>query len=159
MDDLISRGIARSRREIVVDALAHYQNLTMFDWSEGHIMVRQLRRALLTQKSLEQFALKMNDDDLHEAGKRMGQTLHDSLLASSGKDPRKTENHPIAMEILSEIGWGKFTLSDDRIVVNSPFLNKHVLRGYLEYGLGVKLRLAHTIEDVAIFEIERREGA
>jgi Arc/MetJ-type ribon-helix-helix transcriptional regulator len=159
MDDLVSRGTARSRREIVVSALSYYQKFTMFDWSDDRILVRNLRRALLTQRGVEQLTLNMSDEELYEAGKRLAQTLLDSLLATFGKNSRKPDNYQLVMELLSDIGWGKFTLLDDRIVVNSPFLQKQLLRGYLERGLGLQLRLAPTIEDVAIFEIETRLGA
>jgi hypothetical protein len=158
MDELTSSRKAKSRREIVVKALAYYRSLTMFDWDEDRILVRKLRRGLLTQRSLEQLTLKMTEDELYEAGKRMAQTLLDSLLATSGKDPREPENRPLAIEVLSSIGWGKFTLLEDRVVVNSPFLSKHLLLGYLERGLGLRLRLVHTMEDVGIFQIEGAEG-
>lgn len=121
-------------------------------------MVRKTRRALLTQRSVEQLTLKMAEDELYEAGKRMSQTLLDSMLATSGKDSREPKNHPLAMQVLSTIGWGKFTLLGDRILVNSPFLSRHILLGYLEGGLGLRLRLVHTIEDIGIFELDKAEG-
>ena len=153
-DQLIEQGFARSRREIVVDALKHYRDFTMYDWRYDRIVVRQLRRALMTQKSLEQLTLGMTEQKLYEAGKRMSQTLLDSMLATWGKDPRKPENHQLALELLSGIGWGKFTLGDGRIIINSPFLSKHLMRGYLEAGLGINLNLIQTVEDLAILAIE-----
>ena len=159
MDDLISRGVARSRREIVVSALSYYQKYTMFDWSDDRIVVRKLRRAFMTQKGVEQLTLNLSDQQLYEVGKRMGQTLLDSLLANFGRNGREPDNYKLVMQILSDIGWGEFTLTEDRIVANSPFMHKQLLRGYLEHGLGLQLRLTPTIEDVAIFEIESRQGA
>jgi Arc/MetJ-type ribon-helix-helix transcriptional regulator len=156
VDNLIEGGFARSRREIVVDALKHYRDFTMYDWEPNRIVVRELRRALLTQKSLEQLTLGMTEQELYEAGKRMSQTLLDSMLATWGKNPRKPENHQLALELLSGIGWGKFNLGDGRIVINAPFLSKHLMRGYLEAGLGIKLNLIQTVEDLAILAIEGR---
>jgi Arc/MetJ-type ribon-helix-helix transcriptional regulator len=153
LDQLIERGLARSRREIIVDALKRYQELTMYDWAHDRIVVRETRRAFMTQKSLEQLTLGMTDQELYESGKRMSQTLLDSMLANWGKDPRKPENRLHALEILSQIGWGKFTLTDGRIIINSPFLSKPLMRGYLEAGLGVPLNHIQTVEDLAIFEI------
>lgn len=156
MDQLIEQGLARSRREIVVEALKHYRELTMHDWRHGSIVVRQLRRTLMTQKSLEQLTLGMTDQEFFESGKRMSQTLLDSMLATWGKDPRRPENHQLAFEVLAHIGWGKFTLGDGRIVVNSPFMPKHLICGYLEDGLGLRLHLIETVEDLAILEIGGR---
>jgi Arc/MetJ-type ribon-helix-helix transcriptional regulator len=159
IDELVSRGIARSRREIVVSALSYYQKYTMFDWSDDRILVRKLRRALMTQKGVQQLTSKLSDQEFYEAGKRMAQTLLDSLLASFGKDAREPDNYRLVMQLLSDLGWGEFTLTENRIVANSPFMHKQLLRGYLEHGLGLQLRLVPTIEDLAIFEIESRQGA
>jgi len=154
MDSLVESGVAHSRRQIVVEALGYYRDLTMHEWVPGRITVRQLRRALMTQKSIEQLTLKMTDQDLYESGVRMSHTLFDSMLAGWRKDPKVAENHQLAFQLLSQIGWGTFTLSDGRLIINSPFLPKHLIRGYLAAALGLHLDIVQTIEDLAIFDIK-----
>ena len=45
-------------------------------------MWRNFRRVIMTEKSLELLVARMSENELYEAGKRMGRTLSDSLLSN-----------------------------------------------------------------------------
>ncbi len=156
MDSLVEKGVARSRREIVTNALEFYKKYDMQDWDEPFIVIRRLRRAFITQRSMEQLTLEMSEDDLWKAGNRMGQILRDSLLATYGKDSTDPVNYPLAFSVLESVGLGKFSLDKNRVVVRNPFMPKHLLHGYLQRGLGMKLRYVSTVEDIAIFQGEKQ---
>ena len=155
MDSLVDNGTARSRREIVIRALEFYKKYDMHEWDESFIVIRGLRRAFMTQRSVEQLTLGMSEEDLWKAGKRMGQILKDSLLATFGKDSSMQANYPLALSILESVGLGKFTLDENRIVVHNPFWPKRLLHGYLEHGLGIKLQHFQTVEDMAIYQARK----
>ncbi len=155
LDSLTEKGVARSRREIVIRALELYKKYDMSDWDEPFIILRGMRRAFITQRSVEQLTFGMNDEELYEAGKRMGQILKDSLLATFGKDSTAASNYALALNLLEAVGFGKFAIDGQRIVVHNPFMPKRLLHGYLENGLGLKLQYVPTVEDLAIYQVEK----
>jgi Arc/MetJ-type ribon-helix-helix transcriptional regulator len=159
IDSLIARGYSKSRKDIVVRALNYYLKYEMYEWRNELILFRRFRRSFLTQRGLELIVADMNDDELYQAGKRMGLILRDSMLANENMDSMKPENYERAFALLQNTGLGSFSLSGDKIVVSRPYLPKHLLHGYLETGLGVKLRYVPTTEDLAIYSMSRGKYA
>ena len=155
MDNLVAQGLARNRREIIVRALANYKKLRMYEWESELIRFYGFRAGILTQKSYQGLIAELNDRQLMEAGKRMGHTLKDLCLANFGARTENPENWKLAFQIFQDMGTGGISQDDDRITISKPYHPTVLLNGYLDTVLGTKLTAVKTVEDVAIFEINR----
>ncbi len=155
MEELIKKGTAKSKREIVIKALKKAFELSIFEWKEPLIFIRGFRRAIVNQRSINNLLSNLSKKQLVKGGREMGKTMVDSCLANFGVDPRKKENWGIAFKILSQIGWGHFKLENGKIIVQYPFFPKELLQGYLEEALGVSLEQIQTTDEIAIFKIKK----
>jgi|SRR5208337_1356547 len=155
INSLIEKGFVRNRKEVIVSALRNYRRLSMHEWKDPLIFIRGVRKGLVTRVSINEFARGLPDGVLRDAGRRMGQTLRDVCLATSGADIRKRANWPIAFSHLRDMGWGSFEIKHDSIVVTDCFLPKSLMVSYLAYALGVELSAVPTVEEVLILREAR----
>jgi hypothetical protein len=152
IDDLVSRGIVRNRREVVVRALEVYAKLQVQRWNGPLILVHGVRKGLISKGSIAELVAGMSDKELYNAGRRMGKTLKD-LALDKRLDISLPENHKAALQMLEDFGWGRIVLDDKRITITGAFLPASVIHGYLETAISVGLDRVDTTEDLMVFEI------
>ena len=155
MDKLVAQGLARNRREIIVKALANYKKLRMHEWESELLRFYGFRAGILTQRSYQGLIADLNDEQLMEAGRRMGHTLKDLCLANFGANTEDPEHWKLAFRIFQDMGTGVISQDENQITIGKPYHSTSLLNGYLETVLGTKLTPVRTVEDVAIFQIKR----
>lgn len=155
MDKLVAQGLARNRREIIVKALANYKKLRMHEWESELLRFYGFRAGILTQRSYQGLIAELSEEQLMEAGRRMGHTLKDLCLANFGANTENPENWKLAFRVFQDMGTGLISQDDDQITIGRPYHSTALLGGYLETVLGAKLMPVTTVEDVAIFQIKR----
>jgi len=151
IDDLVRTGAARSRREIVVRALEIFVRLRAHRWDGPLIFINGVRGGLMSRGSVAELLSGLSDNELYAAGRRMGKTLKD-LSIQRGLDLSRPESHTVALQMLEDFGWGRFTIDEKRITVTAPFLPAAVTQGYLETALSMTLNRVSTSEDINVFE-------
>ena len=152
IDDLVKSGKARNRREIVVRALEIYMKLQAYNWDGPLITLDGVRKGLISKGSIRELVAGMSEEQLYNAGKRMGKTLRD-LALNRRFDISQPENCPAALQMLEDFGWGRFQMDADRITMTAAFLPSAVIHGYLETALSINLDKINTTEDIIAFEI------
>lgn len=156
LDDLISRGVKRSRKEIVLEALRYYRMFTMEEWSPPRYQLGSVKLVFLNVEGLFEVAREIDDEKLVEAGRRAGYILRDHLIAYLGFKLVERESWGEVFEFLRNMGWGTFKKADNKILASNLNVPAPLIQGYLEALLGVRLRALPTkAQDVAIFEIEK----
>jgi len=152
LDELVSSGVARNRREIVIRALRNFVKLQMHKWKGSLMVIHGVRQGLVSSGSVKELLAGRSEKEMYEAGKRMGRTLKDSALVERRLDVTRSENFKAASQILEDQGWGVFTMNDSRMVIVDSFLPPAVIHGYLEGALSVNLKRVETAEDVIVLE-------
>jgi len=155
LDDMTKSGTVRNRKEAVLRAISAYKEYELWKWNPPTIMWRNFRRIIMTEKSLELLVEGMSEEELYEAGKRMGQTLSDSLISNYNLPANGTRTREIGFSILKQCGIGEFKIESGSVIVHQPLFPKSLLRGYLESSFGMSLDIVPTREDVAIFKIKK----
>ena len=100
----------------------------------------------------------MSETQLYEAGLRMGKTLRDWLIRRRLQATR-LEDKKAALQMLEDVGWGKFSIDRDRITIVDPLLPPAIMLGYVEEGLSTNLTKISTSEDISVFQFEERHLA
>jgi hypothetical protein len=154
MDGLISSGKARTRTEIITQAIENYARLQAYRWKGHIIIVNGLRNALISKGSLAKLVFGMSEKDQYQAGRRMGMTLKESAYVEFHFDPALPERREEALRILEQVGWGKFTIDDAKIVVEDAFVPPEMLRGYLEVALEMDLTVSMIGEETIVLSRE-----
>jgi len=150
IDTLVKDGFARNRREAIVRALEFYTKFEVHTWMGPLILRYGIRKLLISKGSLSELVSGLSKNELYEAGKRMGKTLRDCVIALK-LDVSRPENHKRALQILEDEGWGSFAVDEDRITITNPIFPAPLLHGYLETALSVKLSRLDTTEDIYSF--------
>jgi hypothetical protein len=152
LDELVRNGIARNRRETVVRALQTYIKLQIHKWNDPFIIINGIRKGLVSKGSLTELTSEMSDEQLFEAGIRMGKTLRDSAKARN-LDISTPENYKSALQMLEDFGWGRFNIEGGQITIIEPLLPAPVMHGYLESALGTTLEQLDSVEEIQFFQI------
>lgn len=150
LDRLVHSGVARNRREVIVQALETYAKLQVHKWRGHLIFINDIRKGLLSKGSLEELISAMSDTDLYNAGKRMGKTLRDSANQRR-LNISLPENHKAALQMLEDFGWGNFETDETRITVTNSLFPAPLIHGYLETALSLGLHRIETTEDILFF--------
>jgi Arc/MetJ-type ribon-helix-helix transcriptional regulator len=158
IDLLVSREKARNRREVILAALAFYENYEVFDWHRSQISIGGFRKAMVSYNLVEQLQSRLDSNQFYEMGRVMGLALRDYLSLNHGKDATDPANYSLGLSHISAMGWGELTIIGDTIRVDEPFMPKALLRGYIESAFGVSLKEVTTIENVAAFKILKPEN-
>ncbi|MEM2213454.1 MAG: ribbon-helix-helix domain-containing protein [Candidatus Nezhaarchaeales archaeon] len=156
LDDLIARGVKRSRKEVVLEALRYYRMFTMEDWNPPRYQLGSVKLVFLNVEGLFEVAKEVDGEKLVEAGRRAGYILRDHLIANLGFKLIEGGSWEEVFEFLKNMGWGVFRRADDKILASNLSIPAPLIQGYLEALLGIRLRTLPTkAQDVAIFEIEK----
>lgn len=158
LDGLIARGVKRSRKEAILEALSFYRTFGMEGWSPPRYQLGSARLVFLNAEGLAELAKEIDGERLVEAGRRAGYILRDHLIANLGLKIVQGGSWEEVFEFLKNMGWGVFRMAEDKILASNLGIPAPLVQGYLEALLGVKLRpLPTRAQDVAIFEIEKGE--
>ena len=155
LDGMSESGAVRNRKEAVLQAILAYKEYELWKWNPPNIMWRNFRRVIMTEKSLEILLQGMSEEERYESGKRMGQTLSDSLLSNYNLTSNSPRAKEVGFSILKQCGIGEFKIEGGSIIVHQPLFPKSLLRGYLESSFGLSLETIPTSEDVAIYKIKK----
>jgi len=151
IDDLVSRGVARNRRELFIRALRVFFELGAHNWIDTLIMIDGVRGGLISRAAITELTSSILEKELYDAGKRAGKTLNE--LAIQRRIDRSEPWSPRALlKMLENFGWGRFAIDDKHITVTSPFLPAAVIHGYLESGLSMTLKRIETSGEIQAFE-------
>jgi len=156
LDGLIAKGIKRSRKEAILEALNFYRTFGMESWSPPRYQFGSVRLVFLDAEGLTELAKEIDGERLVEAGRRAGYILRDHLIANLGLKVVEGGSWEEVFEFLRNMGWGFFRRSEDKILAANLNVPAPLVQGYLEALLGVRLKALPTrAQDVAIFEIEK----
>ncbi|MBD3158052.1 MAG: ribbon-helix-helix protein, CopG family [Candidatus Lokiarchaeota archaeon] len=146
IDELVKERVARSRAQMIEDAVRKFLDFTVHKWTERGLYVNTFRFALESESQVSLFFSTLTPDDQYELGRTAGKQapIADIVKLFYGTDIKKEEGLMLAMERLEEYGWGSISLHDDLIVISSPFYPAHFLKGYFESLLDIDLELMET---------------
>jgi len=154
MDELIGKGLKRTRREIFLEALTYYANLRMHQWDPPIYRAHGRSRVVLVEvTALNQILGLMDEDGQLNAGRILGRVLKDILLVDGAVNSSKRENWKATLELLERHGWGHFQLAEDEVFVTDAGLPPRVLRACLEVLTGAPTDLLTESESVAVVRI------
>jgi len=146
IDELVKERVARSRAQMIEDAVRKFLDFTVHKWTERGLYVNTFRFALESESQVSLFFSTLTPDDQYELGRTAGKQapIADIVKLFYGTDIKEEEGLMLAMERLEEYGWGSINLHDDLIVISSPFYPAHFLKGYFESLLDIDLELMET---------------
>ena len=158
LDGLIAKGVKRSRKEAILEALSFYRTFGMEGWSPPRYQLGSARLVFLNAEGLVELAKEIDGERLVEAGRRAGYILRDHLIANLGLKMVQGGSWEEVFEFLKNMGWGVFRMAEDKILAANLGVPAPLVQGYLEALLDVKLKpLPTRAQDIAIFEIEKGE--
>lgn len=154
IDELVSDRVSRSRAQLIEDAVRWFLDYTVHKWNDRGLFVSSFRVALEQETLSSLYFSKLTPSDQRELGLTAGSqaAVTDIVRLFYGVDPHLASNRHLVLNLLQDYGWGSITLSDDLIVIGSPFYPAPFIQGYLEALLKVDLKLVDTAlkENVAL---------
>ena len=154
IDELVQERVARSRAQLIEDAVRWFLDYTVHRWTERGIYFNDIRMNLEPETLSSLYFSTLTPQDQYELGKTAGSQapFTDIIRINYGSDPYSEENRELILDLLQNAGWGSVRLQKDMIVIGSPFYPATFIRGYLETLLKTKLDLVETSakENVAL---------
>lgn len=146
IDDLVDEGVARSRAQLIEDAVSKYLDLNVDKWTDRGIYFNDVRVLLAYETISSIFFSTLTPDQQYELGITAGKQAPeaDIIVIKYRKNPKKLESRKAILSLLQETGWGEIKLKEDLIVIGSPFYPAPFIRGYLEALMNVKLETVET---------------
>ncbi|MBD3407668.1 MAG: ribbon-helix-helix protein, CopG family [Candidatus Lokiarchaeota archaeon] len=146
IDELVQERVARSRAQLIEDAVRWYLERTVYKWTERGIYIDSFRIILESETLSSLFFSKLTPTDQYELGRTAGSQapFADVVRLFHGQDPTNPNTRELVYNLLQENGWGSFSQRDDIIVIASPFYPGPFIQGYLETLLDVELELMGT---------------
>ncbi|TFG06424.1 ribbon-helix-helix protein, CopG family [Candidatus Thorarchaeota archaeon] len=154
IDELVQDRVARSRAQMIEDAVRWFIDLTVHKWGERGIYIDSCRVVFESDSQSSLFFSKLTPSEQYELGITAGSQapIADIIKIYYDKNPSDQDARDIVFELLQQHGWGSFSLHDDKIVIGSPFYPAPFLHGYLSSLLKLDLELVetHAKENVAL---------
>lgn len=157
INELVRKGIVRYKKQVILGALESYQKLEIHLWSAPYYNVGGQRVVLITEQSLRKLMAPLREQRLKEAGRELGHIFKKHFSVELRTDTTDRSNWGFASDFLKNLGWGNFTLVEEKVHITDGGLNFAFINGCLEALLSVKLRTIPFNANMAIFEIEKRE--
>jgi len=158
IDDLVTDRVARSRAQLIEDAVRWYLEFTVHKWNERGIYVNAMRVLLQPEALSSLFFSTLTPSDQNELGETAGSQspIADVVKIFHNADPHDESNRTLVLKLLEDSGWGSLKFrGTDMIVVGSPFYPAPFMKGYLETLLKVKLELVETnVKETVAFKIK-----
>ncbi len=156
IDDLVDEGVARSRAQLIEDAVTKYLELNVDKWTDRGIYFNDVRVLLAYETISSVFFSTLTPDQQYELGSTAGRQAPeaDIILIKHRKNPKKLESRKAILNLLQETGWGEIKLDNDLIVIGSPFYPGPFIRGYLEELMNVQLEIVETnVKETVVLRI------
>ncbi len=154
IDDLVQDRVARSRAQLIEDAVRWFLDFTVHRWTERGIYFNEIRMTLEPETLSSLYFSKLTPPMQYELGQTAGSQapFTDIIKLNYGTDPYAEENREMLLDLLQNAGWGLVRIQNDMIIIGSPFYPAPFIRGYLESLLKVELELVETSakENVAL---------
>lgn len=146
IDDLVEDGVARSRAQLIEDAVSKYLDLNVDKWTDRGIYVNDVRVLLESETISSVFFSILTPDKQYELGQTAGKQAPeaDVIVIKYRQNPKKAESRKNILSLLQNSGWGEIKLQDDLIVIGSPFYPPPFIRGYLEGLMGINMEIVET---------------
>lgn len=158
IDQLVDDRVARSRAQLIEDAVRWYLDFTVNKWNDRGIYINDVRVLLEPESISSVFFATLTPHDQYELGKTAGSNapVADVVKIDHGCDPTSPKCRPLVLRLLQESGWGSVRTHENMIVIGSPFYPAAFIRGYLESLLRIKLEIVETNvkETVALKEVK-----
>ncbi len=156
IDHLVNDRIARSRAQLIEDAVRWFINFTVHKWSERGVYVKGCRVSMEPDAQSSLFFSMLTPASQYELGKTAGSQspVKDMMTITYRLDPSSSEGRMAVIKILQELGWGSIEVKDEHILIGSPFYPVPFLQGFLESLMKITLEPLEThAKDNAAFRI------
>ncbi len=155
IDALVSEGVARSRTQMIEDAVRWYLDFTVYKWNERGIYINDVRVLFEPENIASLFFSSLRPNDQYEIGVTAGKQapIADTMRLDHRCDPTDPKCRKLLIKLLQDSGWGSIRLQNDNIlVISGPFYPPQFLRGYLESLMDCKIEIIETSvkENVAL---------
>ncbi|NWF95282.1 MAG: ribbon-helix-helix protein, CopG family [Candidatus Thorarchaeota archaeon] len=147
IDRLVEDRAARSRAQLIEDAVRYFIDFTVHKWNDRGIYVNNCRVVMESDTQSSLFFSTMTPASQYEMGRTAGSQspIADVIRLVHGKNPADPSSRQLVMRLLQAHGWGAMNMSEDGlVVVGSPFYPAQFVRGYLEALMKVQLELVET---------------
>jgi Arc/MetJ-type ribon-helix-helix transcriptional regulator len=146
IDDLVRDGVARSRAQLIEDAVKWYLDFTVFKWTSRGIYLNDVRVLLESENISSIFFSRLTPSDQYEIGTTAGaqSPVADILRLYYDSSPKDKKSRKLVFQLLQDYGWGSFRVQDNLVVISGPFYPAHFLRGYFESLLGGAVEIVET---------------
>ena len=154
IDKLVTDEVARSRTQIIEDAVKWYLDFTVYKWNERGIYINDVRMLFEPESITSLFFSSLRPNDQYEIGITAGKQapIADTMRLDYDCDPTNPECRKLLIRLLQESGWGAIRLQNNLLVISGPFYPPQFLRGYLESLMDCKIEIVETSvkENVAL---------
>ncbi len=154
IDELVQERVARSRAQMIEDAVRWFIDFTAHKWGERGIYIDSFRVVFESDSQSSLFFSKLTPSEQHDLGVTAGSQspIADIVKIYHDKNPSDEDARDLVFELLQDHGWGSISLHDDKIVIGSPFYPAPFIHGYLTSLLKIDLELVetHAKENVAL---------
>jgi hypothetical protein len=146
IDALVDERVARSRAQLIEDAVKWFIDFTVHKWSERGIYVSSCRMAMESDTMSSLFFSKLTPNDQYELGLTAGSrsSVADVVRLFYRAEPGEPKNRGLVLKLLQDYGWGSIDSKGGLIVIGSPFYPPQFIRGFLESLLRIKTESVET---------------
>ncbi len=146
IDQLVRERVARSRAQLIEDAVRWFIDLTVHKWSDRGIYVNGCRVAMETDAHSSLFFSTMTPASQYELGKTAGsQTpVLDMMTLAYRIDPHSPKGRTAVLNLLQSLGWGAIEAKEEDIIIGSPFYPAPFIQGFLESLMKIRLQPLET---------------
>jgi len=146
IDKLVEEKVARSRAQLIEDAVKWYLDFSVNKWGERGIYVNDVRVLLEPETISSVFFSTLTPGNQYDLGKTAGSQapIADVVKIDHGCDPTDPTCRNLVLGLLQDAGWGSIRVQDNIIVIGSPFYPASFLKGYLESLMKIKLDIIET---------------
>jgi hypothetical protein len=154
LDNLIKENKEQGVKSFISKMFDVYRSMAIYDWKyPGEYYSGISRVAFVHQEVLNGLLELIPKEKRREVGRKVGEALRTSIIASQNIDVKKREKWSDILKHLRILGYGVLLLQDNMIIARNPFISEvEPLQGFLEAIFGVNLKPKTNVSPI-IFEI------
>lgn len=163
LDNLIKENKERGIKSFISKMFDVYRSMAIYDWKyPGEYYSGISRVAFIHQEMLNILSDLVPKEKRRETGRKIGDALRSSIIASQNVDTKKgeepsdmlkREEQSDVLKHLRILGYGNLFRRENMIIARNPFIaDVEQLQGFLEAILGVNLKARTNVSPI-IFEI------
>lgn len=155
LDRLKSEGLIRHKKDAIATAVHFYRVLELHLWVPPVLRAGGQRALLMTEEGVRSLSSGISEEELKRIGLDIGRTFQKHFLIAANVDLASRQNWPTFLDFLRNLGWGSFTMEENRIVVTQAGLPLAIAEGCLQGALGVPLAKVTGNLQMAILEVRQ----